>query len=143
MRFQKILNLSQVTYHGQADYIITSDNSPRYYNHVSQTMGLSSSDLDEFYRFFRISGMGEIQNRFNYVSLLTRIGHCGGGVGAHMIGQTGAETTTLEPQNNVLVRIVDWVENGNAPETVTGTKYVNASRRYFDHVDLTDFEAIG
>ena len=47
-----------LTYHGQADYIITSDNSPRYYNHVSATMGLPSSDLDEFYRFFRISGMG-------------------------------------------------------------------------------------
>ncbi|OBT76824.1 hypothetical protein VF21_04486 [Pseudogymnoascus sp. 05NY08] len=98
-----------LTYHGLADYIITSDNSPRYYNHVSTTMGLPSSDLDDFYRFFRISGMG----------------HCGGGVGAHMIGQTGAETTTLDPQNNVLMRMVEWVENGNAPETVTGTKYIN------------------
>jgi len=55
------------------------------------------------------------------------LGHCGGGVGAHMIGQTGAEATTLDPQNNVLMRMVDWVENGNAPETVTGTKYVNVS----------------
>lgn len=48
-----------VTYHGQADYIISSDNSPRYYEHVSRTMGLPSSGLDDFYRFFRISGMGE------------------------------------------------------------------------------------
>jgi hypothetical protein len=44
-----------------------------------------------------------------------------------MIGQTGAETTTLDPQNNVLMRMVEWVENGNAPETVTGTKYVNVT----------------
>lgn len=57
-----------------------------------------------------------------------------------MIGQTGAETTTLDPQNNVLVRMVDWVENGNAPETVTGTKYVNASRHYSDLVDLLTLE---
>ena len=42
-----------------------------------------------------------------------------------MIGQQGVETTTLDPQHNVLMRMVDWVENGNAPETVTGTKYVN------------------
>ena len=42
-----------------------------------------------------------------------------------MIGQQGIETTTLDPQHNVLMRMVDWVENGNAPETVTGTKYVN------------------
>lgn len=72
-------------------------------------MGLPSSDLDSFYRFFRISGMG----------------HCGGGDGAHMLGQSGSEVTTLDPQSNVLLRMVDWIENGNAPKSVTGTKYVN------------------
>jgi feruloyl esterase len=54
-------------------------------------------------------------------------GHCDGGVGAHAIGQTSAEVSTLDPQNNVLLRIIDWVENGNAPITVTGTKYINVS----------------
>jgi feruloyl esterase len=44
-----------------------------------------------------------------------------------MIGQAGSESTSTDPQNNVLMRIVDWVENGNAPVTVTGTKYVNVS----------------
>ena len=53
-------------YHGLTDAVITSDNSPRYYNHVSNTMQLRSSELDEFYRFFRVSGMN----------------HCSGGVGA-------------------------------------------------------------
>lgn len=61
-----MLTVNEVTYHGQADYIISSDNSPRYYNHVSRTMGLPSSDLDEFYRFFRISGMGMSQTPFIY-----------------------------------------------------------------------------
>lgn len=42
-----------------------------------------------------------------------------------MIGQTAMEVTNLDPQNNILTRIVDWVENGNAPETITGTKYIN------------------
>lgn len=99
-------------YHGQADSIITSTNSPRYYDHVSETMGLSPSELDDFYRFFRISGMD----------------HCSGGVGAWQIGQTtlGA-TSMLDPQHNILLRMVDWVENGAAPETVTGVKYVNVS----------------
>jgi feruloyl esterase len=54
-------------------------------------------------------------------------GHCFGGDGAYDIGQQGADVSTLDPQNNVLLRMVDWVENGNAPETVTGTKYVNVS----------------
>ncbi|KAL1586083.1 hypothetical protein WHR41_04881 [Cladosporium halotolerans] len=108
-------------YHGLTDAVITSDNSPRYYNHVSNTMALPSSDLDEFYRFFRISGMD----------------HCSGGVGAWGIGQNAQvlKGTEQTAQNNVLLRIVDWVENGNAPETVTGYKYIN------DTVSLgVDFE---
>ncbi len=44
-----------------------------------------------------------------------------------MLGQSAAEVTTLDPQHNVLLRMVDWVENGNAPETLTGIKYVNVS----------------
>lgn len=100
-------------YHGQADSIITSENSPRYYDHVSETMGLPPSELDAFYRFFRISGMD----------------HCSGGVGAWQIGQTtlGAADVKLDPQNNVLLRMVAWVEQGEAPVTVRGTKFVNVS----------------
>ena len=100
-------------YHGLIDSIISSENSPRYYNHVSNTMGLPSGDLDEFYRFFRVAGMD----------------HCSGGVGAWGIGQNAAllNGTEQTAQNNVLLRIVDWVENGNAPETLTGYKYVNVS----------------
>ena len=74
-------------------------------------MGLNSSALDEFYRFFRVSGMG----------------HCSGGDGAFRIGNQLETVSSLDPQNNVLMRIVDWVENGNAPETITGTKFVNVS----------------
>lgn len=96
-------------YHGQMDSIITSANSPRYYAHVSETMGLPPSELDSFYRFFRIGGMD----------------HCSGGLGAWEIGQTslGAEGTQLDPQHNILLRMIDWVENGNAPDTVTGVKF--------------------
>ena len=100
-------------YHGQMDSIITSANSPRYYDHVSATMGLPPADLDEFYRFFRISGMD----------------HCETGDGAWQIGQTalGAANTTLDPQHNILLRMIDWVENGQAPDTFTGVKFVDVS----------------
>ncbi|KUJ08955.1 tannase and feruloyl esterase [Mollisia scopiformis] len=98
-------------YHGQQDPVISSDNSPRYYDHVSTTMGLPYSYLDDFYRFFRISGMG----------------HCTGGPGAWQIGQTygGAAGNPLLPQDNILLAMMAWVEQGIAPETVTGTKYIN------------------
>lgn len=99
-------------WHGLADPIISSDNSPRYYNHVSKTMGLSPTQLDEFYRFFRMSGTG----------------HCDGGSGAHAFGQAGDEVNSYDPSENILMAIVDWVENDNAPETLTGTKFVNNTK---------------
>ena len=103
-------------YHGTQDQVITSDNSERYYHHVAETMNLPPSDLDSFYRYFRISGTT----------------HCGGGPGASNIGQTPAtgvigDPATLNSQSNVLLRIVDWVENGDAPETVRGYHYVNST----------------
>jgi feruloyl esterase len=98
-----------IHWHGTADFIISSDNSPRYYELVSSTMGLSPEKLDDFYRYFSVSGTG----------------HCGGGDGAHAIGQSGAELSGLEPKNNVLMALVDWVEKGNAPKSLIGTKYVN------------------
>lgn len=99
-------------YHGGEDYLITSLNSNRYYNHVARTMGKPSAELDDFYRFFRISGMS----------------HCSGGPGATFIGQQGASTASLDPAENVLMAMVQWVEQGVAPETIVGTAYVNGSQ---------------
>ncbi|KAL1873162.1 Feruloyl esterase [Diaporthe australafricana] len=99
-------------YHGQADAIISSLNSPRYYDHVSRTMGSPSSVLDDFYRFFRISGMG----------------HCSGGNGASFIGQEAASNATLDPEGNVLMAMVRWVEEGTAPDSILGTAYVNETK---------------
>jgi len=98
-----------LTYHGQQDFLISSSNSPRYYNHVSRTMGLTSTELDTFYRFFRISGMG----------------HCSGGPGAWKVGQSAIGYSTSDVEDNVLMRMVSWVERGDAPEYIRGTKFVN------------------
>ncbi|KAF7347235.1 Carboxylic ester hydrolase [Mycena venus] len=99
-------------YHGQQDQIITSANSNRYYDFVSQTMRLPHTSLDEFYRFFRISGME----------------HCGGGQGATFIGNVEASVASLDPDENVLTAMVRWIEEGVAPETITGTAFVNQTQ---------------
>ncbi|KAM5365042.1 hypothetical protein ACJZ2D_011178 [Fusarium nematophilum] len=93
-------------YHGLEDNAISSDNSARYYDHVSRTMSLSSDDLDDFYRYFRISGLA----------------HCRGGKGASQIGGNQDTYATYDPDRNVLAAIVRWVEEGVAPEYITGTK---------------------
>ncbi|KAK7455256.1 hypothetical protein VKT23_011128 [Stygiomarasmius scandens] len=106
-----------ITYHGTADEMISPGNTPRYYEHVSRTMGLDFVQMDEFYRTFRISGMA----------------HCLGGTGAWQFGQTldAAAGSVLpggdglSPDRNILMAMVKWVEEGIAPDTILGTKFVN------------------
>jgi feruloyl esterase len=72
-------------------------------------MNASSSELDSFYRYFRVSG----------------VFHCAGGPGANLLGQLGGLAAGDDADDNMLTRIVEWVENGAAPEFVRGTKFVN------------------
>ncbi|KAK6527528.1 Tannase and feruloyl esterase [Orbilia ellipsospora] len=100
-----------ITYHGLMDGSITSENSYRYYDYVSRTMNLTSKKLDDFYRFFPVSGMS----------------HCSGGDGAWYIGASGQSgaafplTGIPKGDGGVLMDLVRWVEDGVAPETVLGT----------------------
>ncbi|KAJ5613029.1 hypothetical protein N7510_006223 [Penicillium lagena] len=96
-------------YHGMQDQLISSEDSKLYYAHVSDTMKLPPPDLDEFYRFFTISGMG----------------HCGAGDGAYGIGQGVGTYDGNDPEDNVLMAMVKWVEEGVPPETVRGAKFVD------------------
>lgn len=95
-------------YHGMADPLTSGANSQRYYLKVANQMGLENNQMDDFLRYFRISGMA----------------HCGvggiAGAGAWMFGQNKAASSA---NNNIVNNLVDWVENGNAPDTLEGTKF--------------------
>ncbi|KAF5343847.1 hypothetical protein D9758_015905 [Tetrapyrgos nigripes] len=84
-----------LSYHGQADSLISPESSEIYYDHVSSTMDLSTSRMDDFYRLFRISGMV----------------HCFTGPGAWNVGQglfgdTSPESDYTDPEKNVLMAAV-------------------------------------
>lgn len=101
-----------ITYHGSQDQQISSFQGTRFYEHLARGMNATSEELDAFYRFFRISGMF----------------HCNSGPGAWAFGQSGgapAAGVEFEREGNVLKAMVEWVENGVAPETITGTKFVD------------------
>ncbi|KAF2821589.1 feruloyl esterase B [Ophiobolus disseminans] len=99
-----------IHYHGQVDPAIDSTVSDAYYDHVSRTMRASPQQLDDFYRYFRISGLG----------------HCNGGPGASSIGQSAFSLPASDDaKDNVLMQIVDWVEKGKAPDTLRGSKFVD------------------
>ena len=97
-------------YHGQQDNQITSFNTNRFYEHLRGNS--SYEDMDEWTRFFRISGMF----------------HCSTGPGAWVLGQGGNAAQAgipFDAKHNVLAAMVDWVEKGVAPEYIEGTKFVN------------------
>jgi feruloyl esterase len=96
-------------YHGMQDQLISSEDSKWYYSHVSDTMKLPPSELDEFYRFFTVSGMS----------------HCALGDGPAAIGQGSSTYAGSDPEDNVLMAMVRWVEEGVAPETIRGTKFTD------------------
>jgi feruloyl esterase len=69
--------------------------------------------LDEFYRLFLVPGME----------------HCAQGPGAWAFGQRGGtHGARNESSHNLLLALVDWVEGGIAPDTITGTATDGATR---------------
>ncbi|KAF1840637.1 tannase and feruloyl esterase [Cucurbitaria berberidis CBS 394.84] len=97
-------------YHGQQDHQITAFNTNRFYENLRGRRSYAS--MDEWVRFFRVSGMF----------------HCSSGPGAWVLGQGGNAAQNgimFDRQHNVLKAMVDWVEKGDAPEDIEGTKFVN------------------
>ncbi|CAI6293966.1 unnamed protein product [Periconia digitata] len=95
-------------WHGAADMVIPAGISDAYYAAVQTKLNATTAQLDEFYRYFRTGG----------------VYHCTDGPGASSMGQFGGLTTAggTTPEDNMLLRIVEWVERGGAPEFVEGAK---------------------
>ena len=128
-----------IHYHGWADTALTPRGSVDYYRAVAAVLGgvplprgqgaiATFIELDQllgatppgdepglarisdFYRLFMAPGMA----------------HCGGGPGPNSFGQNYAlNALSLDPQHDVVQAIVDWVENGTAPDRIIATKYSN------------------
>jgi hypothetical protein len=97
-----------IAYHGRNDQTVTSMLSMLYYTGAQQSGEFTLAEMQSFYRLFFIPGMH----------------HCSTGPGAWNIGQTAPlDPGKLNPKHNVLLALVDWVENGIAPDTFVGTKY--------------------
>jgi len=81
-----------VTWQGFADQLIPSEDSIDYYDSVTNFLGGGYAATQQWYRHFMAPG----------------VAHCGGGVGP-------------QPQN-LFPTVVNWVENGIAPDTILATK---------------------
>jgi feruloyl esterase len=53
------------------------------------------------------------------------LGHCIGGPGTNAFGQFYGRNASNAADDNILTRIVEWVEHKKAPEVVRSTKFIN------------------
>jgi feruloyl esterase len=94
-----------IHFHGWADGLISSRSSIDYYNNVVKAV---QTDFSNNYRLFMIPGMN----------------HCAGGPGPWVFN-TDAAGVALDQTADLVDQLLSWVEEGIAPETLLGTKYVN------------------
>lgn len=99
-------------YSGWADPIGPPLDAVRYYKRVQQSMG-EGRRPESFFRLYMVPGMA----------------HCGGGPGANLFGGFGPATKLIEiktdPVHDVLSAVVQWVENGVAPDHIIAAHATN------------------
>ncbi|TVY27482.1 putative feruloyl esterase B-1 [Lachnellula hyalina] len=105
-----------IHYHGLSDSLIPAGSSILFREKVAEAM--RSTSLDDFYRMFLIPGMGHCRN-----SDLAPWYIAGG-------GQTIASSSHSVPgfsdaQHDVVLAIMDWVEKGDAPDSLIATKFLD------------------
>jgi feruloyl esterase len=110
-----------IQYHGLADGLIPTPSSELLYKNIWRTMGAAGIAPDDWYRLFLIPGMQ----------------HCQGtAVDAPWYIASGGQPFELGPEvwsvpgysdakHDALLALLEWRENGTAPESIIATKFNN------------------
>ncbi|KAF2477627.1 feruloyl esterase B precursor [Lindgomyces ingoldianus] len=112
-----------LSYHGMSDGLIPTGSTPYFYNHVYRTLKPKGIDLDNFYRFFLVPGMGHCSGTFPNMNAPW---YFAGPNQAQVLGPTVYSVPGfMDKEHDTMLAMMAWVENGTAPEQIVGTKYVN------------------
>lgn len=94
-----------LTFHGLADPLVAPSSTKNYYSRTSNLVG-GHSQTQEFHRLYFVPGLG----------------HCRGVGSADGIpGVSPPANPPLPATDQMFDALVDWVENGNAPTSITVT----------------------
>lgn len=97
-----------IAYHGRVDQTITSKLATEYFSNVQASLNFTVDEMLDFYHLYLIPGHG----------------HCRGGPGAWDIGQVyPMDQERLDEENNALLALAAWVEEGRVPKGLSGVKY--------------------
>ncbi|KAJ9252577.1 hypothetical protein DTO207G8_4639 [Paecilomyces variotii] len=110
-------------YHGLSDGAIAPGSSLYYYNHVLRTLKPRGIDLDGFYRYFMVPGLEHCTGTSSTMNAPWYF------AGANQAGALGTGVSSVpgfaDAEHDVLLAMMAWVERGQAPEYIIGTKWNN------------------
>ncbi len=102
-----------ILYQGWADPSTNAGPTIDYYAALARANG-GTMRLSRSVRLFMVPGMY----------------HCGGGPGAAAFGGSGHPSWPGDPQRDILWSLVQWVEQGRAPDALTATRIENGAERF-------------
>jgi feruloyl esterase len=112
-----------LSYHGMTDMLIPTGSTPYYYNHVLRTLTPKAIDVNSFFKFFLVPGMGHCSGT---QPKMNAPWYFAGPNQQPVLGPSIYSTPGFEnKEHDVLMAMMAWVEKGKVPEYVVGTKYVN------------------
>lgn len=99
-------------YTGTADPGVPFASAIDYYERVVQSQGGDLAKTQDFFRYYLVPGMG-------HCSSIT------GGPGLGDFGQPYSPYVPKEASHDMLRKVVEWVENNNAPDSIIATRYAD------------------
>jgi feruloyl esterase len=100
-----------IYYHGAADPLIPAQNGIDYFETVVKAQGNNMDRTEEFFRAFLVPGLY----------------HCSGGPGPIAFNGGQAPEGQRDADHDALMALQRWVEEGKAPASIIGTRYVDGS----------------
>jgi feruloyl esterase len=105
LRAQMAKGIKVIHYLGWSDAALSPQGSINYYNGVASAVG-GIDKAQTFYKLYMVPGMV----------------HCHNGPGPNDFGQYVYDPNGT-PQDDIIKALEQWVEKGQAPDTITATKY--------------------
>ncbi|MFM2055628.1 MAG: hypothetical protein RLY71_13 [Pseudomonadota bacterium] len=99
-------------FNGTADPGVPYQSSLEYYERVVQAQGGDLPGTQNFFRYYLVPGMG-------HCSSIT------GGPGVGDFGQPYSPYVPKDQSHDFLLKLVDWVENKNTPDSIVATRFAD------------------
>ncbi|KAJ5640686.1 ferulic acid Esterase/Feruloyl esterase [Penicillium herquei] len=112
-----------IHHHGLADPTLPTGSSLYFYSHVARAIASSNATIDDFYRMFLIPGMEHCMSTPTTMNAPWYI------AGANQAAELGDNVSGVpgyrDSKHDVILALMNWVENGTAPDSIIATKYTD------------------